>query len=184
MAVPLTLYSVGHSDRPLDELIAVLREAGVVTLVDVRAQPRSQRHPQFNDTSLRAACEAAGIAYHWAGRQLGGHRGGRADSRHVALKDAGLRSYADYIDTPEFQKGAAALLKLASRAPAAILCAERDPAQCHRSLIADYLTLQGVRVVHLLDPGKSCEHLLSPHARRESADLVYDRRTTAPLPLD
>lgn len=184
MPAPLTVYSVGHSDRPLDELIAMLRAASVATLIDVRAQPRSQRHPQFNDTSLRTTCEAAGIAYHWAGRQLGGHRPGRADSRHVALKDAGLRSYADYIDTAEFQKGAAALLKLASRAPAAILCAERDPAHCHRSLIADYLTLQGVRVVHLLGPGKNCEHLLSPHARRESADLVYDRRTTASLPLD
>lgn len=183
MSAPLTLYSIGHSDRPLHELIAVLRAADVATLIDVRAQPRSARHPQFNDTSLRAACEAVGMSYHWAGRQLGGHRPGRSDSRHVALKDAGLRSYADYIDTPEFKKGAAALVKLASRAPAAILCAERDPAHCHRSLIADYLTLQGVRVVHLIGPGVSREHLLSPHARRESADLVYDRSATAPLAL-
>jgi uncharacterized protein (DUF488 family) len=183
MPAALTLYSVGHSDRPLEELIAMLRAAGVKTLIDARAQPRSQRHPQFNDASLRAACEAAGLAYHWAGRQLGGHRAGRAESRHVALKDAALRGFADYMDTAEFQKGAAALRKLASRAPAALLCAERDPAHCHRSLIADYLTLQGVRVVHLLGPGESHEHLLSPHARRESADLVYDRQATAPLPL-
>jgi uncharacterized protein (DUF488 family) len=184
MLAPLTLYSIGHGDRPLHELIAMLRAAAVTTLVDVRAQPRSLRHPQYDEASLRAACEALGMVYHWAGRQLGGHRPGRSDSRHVALKDAGLRGYADYMDSAEFRKGAAALVKLASGACAAILCAERDPARCHRSLIADYLTLQGLRVVHLLAPETSCEHLLSPHARRESAELVYDRGATAPLTLD
>ncbi len=179
----LTLYTVGHSDRPLDELIGMLRAAGVQTLIDVRAQPHSRRHPQFSEASLRAATEAAGIAYHWAGRQLGGQRSPRADSRHVALRDPGLRAYADYMDSAEFGKGVAALTKLAARAPAAILCAERDPAQCHRALIADYLTLAGAHVVHLIAPGERRPHLLHPGARRESAALVYDRQTSAALDL-
>ena len=179
---PQTLYTVGHGTRQLDELIALLKQASVVTLVDVRAQPRSQHNPQFNDDALRAACERAGIVYHWAGRQLGGLRAPRPDSPHVALEE-GRRGFADHMDTEAFRKGASQLQQLAARGACAILCAERDPARCHRALIADYLTLQGLRVVHLITPGESREHLLSPEARRESAALVYDRQTTGRLDL-
>ena len=176
------LYTVGHGTRQLDELIALLMQASVVTLVDVRAQPRSQHNPQFNDDSLRAACERAGIVYHWAGRQLGGLRAPRPDSPHVALEE-GRRGFADHMDTETFRKGAAQLQNLAARGACAILCAERDPTRCHRALIADYLTLRGMRVVHLIAPGESREHLHSPGARRESAALVYDRQTTGRLDL-
>jgi len=180
--VTLTLYTVGHGTRKLEELIALLEDAGVDTLVDVRAQPRSQHNPQFNDDSLRAACERAGIVYHWAGRQLGGLRAPRPDSPHVALEE-GRRGFADHMDTEAFKKGASQLRHLAARGACAILCAERDPVRCHRALIADYLTLQGLRVVHLIAPGESREHLLSPEARRESAALVYDRQVTGRLDL-
>lgn len=169
------LYSIGHGDRPIRELLEMLAEQGIRTLVDIRANPHSRRHPQFNDDALRAALEPAGVIYHWAGRQLGGRRAPRADSRHAALKDDGLRGFADYMDTPEFARGVAQLRNLAARGPTAMLCAERDPAQCHRSLIADWLTLQGMRVEHLIAPGESREHLLSSLARRESVELVYDR---------
>ena len=178
----LTLYTVGHGNRKIEELISLLKETGVDTLVDVRAQPRSRRNPQFNDDALRLACENAAIVYHWAGRQLGGMRTPRPDSRHAAL-DEGLRGFADHMDTDAFQKGAYQLQQLAARGVCAVLCAERDPAQCHRSLIADYLTLQGARVVHLIAPGESREHMLSPEARRESAALVYDRLVSAQLGL-
>ena len=179
----LTLYTVGHGTRRLEELIALLKDAGVNTLVDVRAQPRSQRNPQFNDDSLRTACERAGIVYHWAGRQLGGMRAPRPDSPHVALEE-GRRGFADHMDTEAFRKGASQLRHLAARGACAILCAERDPARCHRALIADYLTLQGTRVVHLIAPGESREHMLSPAARRESAALIYDRQTSGRLDLE
>lgn len=177
-----TLYTVGHGTRKLEELIVLLRDADVNTLVDVRAQPRSQHNPQFNDDSLRAACGRAGVVYHWAGRQLGGLRAPRPDSPHVALEE-GRRGFADHMDTEAFRKGAAQLQNLAARGTCTILCAERDPARCHRALIADYLTLRGMRVVHLIAPGESREHLLSPEARRESASLVYDRQTTGRLDL-
>lgn len=179
----LTLYTVGHGNRKIEELISMLKETGVDTLVDVRAQPRSRHNPQFNDDALRLACENAGIVYHWAGRQLGGMRAPRPDSPHLAL-DEGLRGFADHMDTDVFQKGAAQLLNLAARDVCAMLCAERDPTQCHRSLIADYLTLQGVRVVHLIAPGETREHALSPAVRRESAALVYDRQVSGRLGLD
>jgi uncharacterized protein (DUF488 family) len=178
----LTLYTVGHGNRTLEELIALLREAGVDTLVDVRAQPRSRRNPRFNDDSLRAACGRAGVVYHWAGRQLGGMRAPRPDSPHVALEE-GVRGFADHMDTDDFKKGASQLQRLAARGACAMMCAESDPGKCHRALIADYLTLQGARVVHLLAPGESREHALSPAARRESAALVYDRHASARLDL-
>lgn len=179
----LTLYTVGHGNRQIGELMALLQEAGVDTLVDVRAQPRSRHNPQFNDDTLRLACENAGIVYHWAGRQLGGMREPRPDSPHLAL-DEGLRGFADHMDTEAFQKGVSQLQHLAARGTCAILCAERDPAQCHRSLIADYLTLQGARVVHLVAPGETREHALSSAVRRESAALVYDRQVNGRLNLD
>lgn len=177
------LDTIGHSNRSLDDLIALLQSAGIRILVDVRAQPHSARHPQFGQEPLRDALAGAGIEYHWAGRQLGGHRPTRADSPHTALSEDGLRGYADYMDTDAFKKAAVQLMGLAGRAPCAILCAEREPMHCHRSLIADYLTLQGIEVRHLLGPGDTRVHQLRPEVRRESLQLVYDRHTTAELPL-
>jgi uncharacterized protein (DUF488 family) len=182
-AAPPMLYTAGHSNRSAPELVALLRNAGVETLVDVRAVPRSRRNPQFDSEALRKALEPVGITYHWAGRQLGGRRPARAGSVHRALEEEGLRGYADYMDEPQFERAVAQLMSLARRAPTAILCAERDPMHCHRSLIADYLVLAGVRVVHLIDVGEDHEHQLRPEARRESARLVYDRNTTAELGL-
>jgi uncharacterized protein (DUF488 family) len=179
----VTLFTVGHGNRSSDELLALLTEAGVKVLVDVRAEPRSRLHPQFNEDALRDACGRAGITYHWAGRALGGLRPARADSPHIAL-DAGRRGFADHMQSEAFKKGAAQLLSMAARAPTAMLCAERDPDHCHRALIGDYLLLQGARVLHLLAPGERREHALSPAARRESAALIYDRQATAPLDLD
>jgi uncharacterized protein (DUF488 family) len=179
----VTLFTVGHSNRTLAELLSLVQEAAIATLVDVRAEPRSRHNPQFNEETLRAACTQAGITYHWAGRQLGGLRPTRGDSPHIAL-DAGRRGFADYMETDVFKKGAMQLLNMAARSPIAFLCAERLPENCHRSLIADFLLLQGARVVHLIGPGERREHVLSPEARRESAALVYDRQATASLDLD
>ena len=178
----LTLYTIGHSDRTLTELTALLRDAGITCVVDVRAQPASSRHPQFNMESLRAALTADGIIYHWAGRQLGGQRVARPDSPHHSLPET-LRGFADHMDTEVFAKGVAQLLGIARRATTAVLCAERLPENCHRSLISDYLTLRAIRVIHLIGRDEQCEHLLDPRARRESASLVYDRGSTGGLHL-
>lgn len=178
-----TVYSIGHSNRRIEQLLAVLHEAGVRLLVDVRSQPVSQRHPQFDGETLRKELEAAGLQYHWAGRSLGGLRSPRPDSPHIALTEDGLRGYADHMGTEIFQKGVAQLINLAGRASTAVLCAERLPEQCHRQLLADYLLLQGLSVVHLIDSGVRRDHQLSPEVRRESAQLIYDRMRTGKLDL-
>ena len=179
----LTLYTVGHSNRSIESLLAMLHRAAIRQLVDVRANPSSQRFPQFNGEALRKLLEEEKIVYHWAGRHLGGRRQGRSQSLHSALCDASLRAYADHMETEVFARAAGQLVNLARRGPLAILCAEKHPQNCHRSLIADYLTLQGHRVLHLIDEESTQEHLLDARARRESGRLVYDRLTTPELAL-
>jgi len=177
-----TLYTVGHSNRPMDELIGLLTEQAIQSLVDVRAQPHSSRLPHFSMDALREAMEKLEIVYHWAARQLGGRRSARADSRHHAL-DEELRGYADYMESDQFQQSATQLVNLAAQSPTAILCAEGSPERCHRRLIADYLTLRGVEVIHLIGRNDTRVHQLSPEARRESAQLVYDRHVNVELDL-
>ena len=174
------IYTIGHSNRSLDELLTILQSKHIATLVDVRAHPYSRRHPQFSSETLRTGVETVGMTYHWAGRQLGGKRPVREDSPHVAMEE-GLRGYADYMDTEDFQQAAAQLINLAARAPTALLCAERLAEHCHRSLLADYLVLKGVQVIHLVSNEESHEHNLSSTARLESIRLIYDRNTSGTL---
>ena len=179
----VTLFTVGHSNRTLEQLTGLLRGARVKILVDVRAHPVSARLPHFSGDSLRAAMDSVGITYHWAGRKLGGMRKPHPDSRHLALEAQGLRGYADYMETSEFETAVRQLMALAGHDLTALLCAERQPEQCHRSLIADYLTLNGASLVHLTASAEQREHQLRPEARRESATLIYDRHCSFSLNL-
>lgn len=177
----VTVYTIGHSTRSIEQLLNLLHAAGVRLLVDIRSQPASTRYPQFESESLRRELEDAGLQYHWAGRSLGGLRTPRSDSPHIALRNDALRGFADHMSSDSFKKGAAQLINLAGRAATAVLCAERLPENCHRQLLSDYLLLQGLSVVHLLEPGLRREHQLTVQARRDSSRLVYDRLTSGAL---
>ena len=172
-----TVSTLGHGNRSLDELLALLHEAGVACMVDVRAHPASRRHPQFAGTSLERALGARRIRYVWEGRELGGFRKPRPDSPHAALESEGFRGFADHMQTEGFIAAAGRVLALAAESPTGLLCAERDPLHCHRSLIADYLVARGARVMHLLGTGEVRAHVLSPLARLEGATLIYDGGT-------
>ena len=156
------IFTVGHSTRPQDELIAILKEVGVELLVDVRRFPGSRRHPQFGQEALRAGLGAAGIAYRHE-PDLGGRRDPRPDSPNTAWRVAAFRGYADHIASREFQS---ALERLVAppQIPTAVMCAEALPWKCHRQLIADALVARGVEVVHLLGPGQRQTHMLHPAA--------------------
>ncbi len=179
----VTVYTIGHSNRDLSVLLDLLRTNRIDALVDVRAEPRSRRYPQYDQENLRAAVESLGAVYHWAGRQLGGRRPQEGSSPHRAL-EPGLRGYADYMDSEAFRQAARQLLRMASGSRVAILCAEREPERCHRSLIADYLVLQGVEVRHIVDRNDVRSHVLHPGARRESAQLIYDHQVSGDLGLE
>jgi uncharacterized protein (DUF488 family) len=178
-----TLYTIGHSNRSLDDFLDMLHGLGIRQLVDVRSQPSSRRFPLFNRSTLGQALEAEGIAYAWFGHELGGMRRGKSDSPHTALAADGFRGYADYMESAAFAEGMMRLTALAVR-PTAIMCAERDPDRCHRSMIADYLVLRGWRVSHMLD-GTTCRtHILNPLARSQDHLPVYDRLGQEQLDLE
>ena len=167
-----TVLTIGHSTRSLEDLIGLLREHGVQRLVDVRAFPRSRRHPQFNIDTLPAALAEAGIDYTHL-QALGGRRPARADSANTAWREPGFRGYADYMETDPFERGLAALLELAGRQQVAIMCAEAQPWRCHRRLIADALVARGIAVEHIMGPGKPRRHEPPPFARIEKGRVSY-----------
>ncbi len=170
----ITVNTIGHSNRPQHEFLLLLQELEVKALVDVRAVPRSGRYLQFNADSLREACGQASITYHWAGRQLGGMRAPAADSPNTLL-EGGLRGYADHMNSPVFRTGINQLVNLATGVTVAIMCAERCFRNCHRALIADYLTIRGVTVMHIMTKGDVRRHSLRPEARQAAQGIVYDR---------
>jgi uncharacterized protein (DUF488 family) len=170
----VTVYTVGHSTLALDDFLALLGDAGIEGIADVRRFPASRRHPHFGRAALAAALAPAGIAYAWL-PGLGGRRRSRPDSPHVAWRSDSFRAYADHMETAEFRDELARLVALAGERPTAVLCAEAVPWRCHRQLIADALVVRGTGVLHVV-PGKSPEpHRLTPFARLDGDRVVYDR---------
>jgi uncharacterized protein (DUF488 family) len=167
------VHTVGHSTRPLADFLALLHGHGIAAVADVRRFPGSRRHPHFVRDALAAALAGEGLGYAWL-EALGGRRHGRADSPHVAWRNAAFRAYADHMDTAEFRAGLDALLRLAAERPTAVMCAEAVPWRCHRQLVADALTARGVCVRHVTGPGAADIHRLTPFARLEGERVVYD----------
>ena len=172
--MPLPVFTLGHSTRSLEDFLTLPTEHDIELLADVRRYPGSRRFPHFHRDALAAGLNAAGIAYrHLPG--LGGHRTPRPGSPHSYWTDAGFRAYADHMETAEFGETFAELLDLASEQTTALMCAEADPRRCHRQLVADALVARGLRVVHILAPGRSEDHALNPAARvLPDGRLIYD----------
>ena len=160
------IYTIGHSTRSVDELIALLRENGVDLLVDVRTVPRSRFNPQFNAEALPAPLAAAGIFYRHIAA-LGGlrHRPkGAPPTRNTLWRKDAFRNYADYATTEVFRAGLDDLRSLAREHRCAVMCAEAVWWRCHRRIVADYLLSQGEPVVHIMGPGKTEPATLTPGA--------------------
>ena len=176
------IYTVGHSNRSLDDLADLLRSERIHTLVDVRARPGSRHNPQFAAKALRVRIEQACLTYQWAGDELGGLRRCHQDSPHVGLPEA-RRGYADHMCTNTFHNAVAEVVTQSEDLRFALMCAERLPQHCHRSMIADYLTLKGIQVIHLIDPEVSHSHNLNPALRYHAGNLIYDRNSQGTLNL-
>jgi uncharacterized protein (DUF488 family) len=168
----LTIATIGHSTRELDAVVSILRGHGITRLIDVRTVPRSRHNPQFNRETLPGSLAASGIGYlHMPG--LGGLRHPRRDSVNTGWRNSGFRGYADYMQTGEFARALDALLGQARVERVAIMCAEAVPWRCHRSLVADALTVRGLRVVHLLGPERAEPHVLTGFARVDGTTVTY-----------
>ena len=166
------LFTIGHSVRPFDEFVALLRAHGVTGVADVRTIPRSRRHPHFSRESLEATLPAAGLVYrHFAA--LGGLRTPRRDSVNHGWRHDAFRGYADHMGTDAFQSAIDDLLAFARDNIVAVMCAEAKWWECHRQLIADALTAHDVEVHHIMARGNAPRHELTPFARVEEGRVWY-----------
>jgi uncharacterized protein (DUF488 family) len=165
--------TIGHSNRPLDAFIELLTGNYVAHVLDVRTVPRSRHNPQFNRDALRHSLKAARIAYtHLPG--LGGLRHPRPDSQQNAgWRNASFRGYADYMQSPEFRDNVERVVELARTERCALMCAEAVPWRCHRSLIADALTVRGVEVRHIMSRDTWQAHKLTSFAQVDGTRITY-----------
>lgn len=156
------VFTVGHSTRSTEELVALLQAAAVDELVDVRRYPASRRHPHFNRGPLEEALNVAGIGYRHV-EILGGRRGAPAEgSPNTAWRSASFQAYADHLATEPARHALDGLEADARSRRLCLLCAEKLPWRCHRQLLADVLSLRGLSVRHLLEPDRELPH--TPHS--------------------
>ena len=179
------LYSIGHGNRSIETFIYLIHEFGIKHLADVRSYPSSRRNSHFNRKNLELTLNKSAISYSWF-PDLGGFRrqGLGKTSPHVALKSSGFRNYADYMNTASFHTAATRLSQLVTSGSACFMCAETVPQRCHRSLLADYLVVQGFKVIHILDRRRTIAHELSPLANMCEGQLIYNRVAPQQMELE
>jgi uncharacterized protein (DUF488 family) len=169
---PLTIFTIGHSTRPIDEFIRLLKAHGVQRVVDVRTIPRSRHNPQFNRAQLASALHRGKIHYrHMPG--LGGLRRARPDSPNAGWRNASFRGYADYMQTSEFEDNLEGCIDLAKQERVVLMCAEAVPWRCHRSLIADALLARGINASEITSCIRTRPHSLTPFARVKGTHVTY-----------
>jgi hypothetical protein len=171
-AIPLVVMTIGHSTRPIDGFIQLLRAHDVQRLVDVRTVPRSRHNPQFNRDQLSPALHSARIHYSYM-PGLGGFRHTQHDSVNMGWHNASFRGYADYMQTPEFREHLDVLIELAHQERIAAMCAEAVPWRCHRSLIADALSVRGIQVREITSATGTRLHSLTPFAQVQGTQVSY-----------
>lgn len=169
----MTIFTIGHSNRTMDDFVALLVAHGVEAVVDVRHHPGSRKHPQFGREVLARELPRRGFAYaHLVA--LGGRRKVVPDSPNDGWNEPGFRGFADYALGPEFTRGLDELVALAGGATTAILCAEAVWWRCHRRIITDYLLVRGVEVRHILSATRAEPAKLTPFATpRPDGTIVY-----------
>jgi uncharacterized protein (DUF488 family) len=168
----LTVLTIGHSTRTLEEFVLLLGVYGVTLLVDVRTVPRSRHNPQFNKEALPDHLKHYGIKYiHLP--EIGGLRHPKPNSVNLALENSGFRGYADYMQTKEFTDGLLKIMALARESRLALMCAEALPWRCHRSLLSDALVVRHVRVAHIISKTATINHELNPLAHVDGTKITY-----------
>ena len=165
------IWTIGHSTRELEVLIAMLQSFAITLVADIRSFPGSRRYPQFNKEALEKSLPENHIQYLHI-KELGGRRKALPGSLNAAWRNAAFRGYADYMETSDFRKGIQILEEAALKQKTAFMCSEAVWWRCHRSMVADYLKVQGWKPMHIMDIGKAIEHPFT------SAATVLDGRLT------
>ena len=156
MSSQKVIWTIGHSNRTLEIFIELLRSFNIQLVADVRQFPGSRKYPYFNKEELQVSLPQHNINYvHLV--NLGGRRKVNKDSPNITWKHPAFRSYADYMETDEFAKAAKQLEQLALQQTTAYMCSEAVWWSCHRSMISDYLKVNGWKVMHIMDANKACK---------------------------
>jgi uncharacterized protein (DUF488 family) len=173
------LITFGHGTASEEQIGTLLRDAGVVSLVDIRIAPGSRRHPHVARAELERWLPGYGVRYRWE-KRLGGRRVAAPDSPDTAWREPAFRGYAGYMREPGFAAAVDEVLAEAAGLDAGRLvtamCSESVWWRCHRRLVADFCELaRGTAVHHLMHDGRLLPHRLSEGVRlREDGLLVYD----------
>jgi uncharacterized protein (DUF488 family) len=168
---PPALFTIGHSNHTAEHFLDLLQHHDIGAVADVRSTPFSRRNPHFNRERLEESLAAHGIAYLFLGRELG------ARASDPTLYRDGRVDYALLASTPLFQAGLEQLLEAARQRRVAILCAEKEPLDCHRTiLVSRHLAARDVSISHVLSDGA-----LEPHDATEERLMTLTH--TAPPPL-
>jgi uncharacterized protein (DUF488 family) len=166
------VYTIGHSTRPIEEFIKILKAYGVNLLVDIRTLSRSRHNPQYEETALCHALENEKIGYlHLAA--LGGLRHVRKDSVNTGWKNASFRGYADYMQTEQFSAAIDELIALTKKRTVAIMCAEAVPWRCHRTLVGDALLARGIEAIDILSETNARPQKMTPWAKVDGTRITY-----------
>jgi uncharacterized protein (DUF488 family) len=166
------IYLIGHSTMTTERFLKILKAHLIATLVDIRTVSRSRHNPQFNSEPLKDSLEGAGIAYINL-KELGGFRRSSKTSLNTGWRNLSFRGYADYMQTDEFEAGLEKLILLGKSKKVAIMCAEGNPYRCHRSLVADALTVRGIRSVHISSTKPGRLHKITPFAQVAGERIRY-----------
>lgn len=169
---PLTIWTIGHSTRTIEEFVELLRNDRIEAIADIRRFMGSRKFLQFDQDALCDSLHAAGIEYVPI-PELGGRRRGKSDSHNTVWRNASFRAYADHMETDEFKRGIEKLLTLARDKRTAIMCAEAVWWRCHRALVSDYLKAKGIRVIHILGPTSTKEHPYTSAANVRGDTVSY-----------
>jgi uncharacterized protein (DUF488 family) len=156
------LYTIGHSRHPIGLLTGHLQRHGITMLVDVRSRPASRFAPQFNRAALEGSLAGAGVAYVFLGDELG------ARSSDPACHRDGKAEYGLIAGMPGFQRGLARVRAMTLGQRVCLMCAERDPLDCHRTMLVGIrLRSSDLALSHILADGE-----LEPHERSENRLLA------------
>lgn len=170
-----TIHTIGHSDHSLDAFLALLAQHAVAVLADVRSAAFSRRLPHFSGNALAASLKERGVRYAYLGEELGGRPSARVRAQMKG------RGYPAMAATPTFQQGIARVMSGSERFRIALMCAERDPLECHRALLVGRaLAERGLEVQHILGDGslqsqpELAQRLLQAAGHANANDLFAD----------
>lgn len=143
----MKLYTIGHSNRTMEEFLTVLKSHDIERIIDVRRFPGSKKFPHFNKDNFEKVLPKNGIDYFYLGEELGGFRKG---------------GYRNYMKTEDFRRGIKKLLEVGEKGKTAIMCSEKLPSHCHRRFISRDLVILSLSVIHIVEKDKTYQQKLLP----------------------